>query len=65
MGKKAVLPHRLMKIAKKTVAGLSNKYVSLANLQLSMSFWYLQALSQRGQRVMFPGPFGSQISLLR
>lgn len=54
-----------MKIAKKTVAGLSNKYVNLANLQLSISFVYLQALSHCGQSVIFPGPFGSQISFLK
>lgn len=59
------LPQRLMKIAKNTVAGLSNKYVSLANLQLSISFVYLQALSHWGHKVIFPGPFGSQISFLK
>lgn len=54
-----------MKIAKNTVAGLSNKYVSLANLQLSISFVYLQALSHWGHKVILPGPFRSQISFLK
>lgn len=53
-----------MNMAKNTVAGLSNRYVSLANLQLSTNLWYLQALSHRGHSVIFPGPLESQISLL-
>lgn len=53
-----------MKIAKNTVAGLSNKYVNFAKRHESERFWYWQALSHNGHRVVFPGPFVSHISLL-
>lgn len=53
-----------MKMAKKTVAGLSKRYVILEKRHESPNFMYGHALSQRGQSVMFAENFKDIRSLI-